>query len=90
MDTYRKKPVKVKAEQWTGEFTPELLDALQLSGRRFGKTSRGVLLISTLEGTMWANKGDYIVFSVSGEPYPCKPDIFLKIYEKVEEVDNGN
>ena len=85
MDTYRKKPVVIKAEQWTGDFTPELLEALQLSGHRFGRTNYGDLLIDTLEGPMRANKGDYIIFGVSGEPYPCKPDIFLKTYEKVGE-----
>jgi len=84
MDTYRKKPVKIKAEQWTGEFTPELLKALQSSGRRFAKANNGDLLISTLEGTMRASRGDYIIFGVNGEPYPCKPDIFKKTYEKVE------
>lgn len=28
--------------------------------------------------------GDYIIKGVKGEFYPCKPDIFLATYEKVE------
>ena len=38
-------------------------------------------LIETLEGTMKANKGDYIITGVKGEQYPCKPDIFEETYE---------
>ena len=39
--------------------------------------------IKTLEGTMVAKTGDYIICGVNGEIYPCKPDIFEKTYEKV-------
>ena len=39
--------------------------------------------IKTLEGTMRADHGDYIIKGVNEEVYPCKPDIFLKTYEKV-------
>ena len=30
--------------------------------------------------------GDYIIKGVNGEFYPCKPDIFEKAYEIVEET----
>ncbi|PRS47537.1 hypothetical protein [Bacillus sp. MZGC1] len=39
--------------------------------------------IETLEGTMKASPGDWIIKGVHGEIYPCKPDIFEKTYEKV-------
>ena len=39
--------------------------------------------IKTLEGTMIANAGDYIIQGVNGEIYPCKADIFDKTYEAV-------
>lgn len=39
----------------------------------------------TLEGDMIASKGDYIITGVDGEQYPCKPDIFEKTYEPVED-----
>lgn len=42
--------------------------------------------IETLEGTMHANIGDWIITGVNGEQYPCKPDIFAKTYESVEAV----
>ena len=28
--------------------------------------------------------GDYIIKGIQGEFYPCKPDIFKKTYEEVE------
>lgn len=39
--------------------------------------------IETLEGTMKANKGDWIIKGVKGEIYPCKPDVFEMTYKKV-------
>ena len=42
--------------------------------------------IETLEGTMHASIGDWIITGLRGEPYPCKPDIFEKSYEPVVEV----
>ena len=39
--------------------------------------------IETLEGTMHASIGDFIITGVNGEKYPCKPDIFEQTYEKV-------
>jgi len=41
--------------------------------------------IITLEGTMIANPGDWIITGVKGERYPCKPDIFEKTYDLVED-----
>ena len=43
------------------------------------------MLIKTLEGNVLANVGDYIIKGVNGEYYPCKPDVFAKTYEEVEE-----
>ncbi|SDK79993.1 hypothetical protein [Arthrobacter sp. ok362] len=41
------------------------------------------IAIDTLEGTMRADVGDYVIRGVQGEFYPCKPDIFAKTYEVV-------
>ena len=48
------------------------------------KTSKE-LIIKTLEGDMKASVGDWIITGINGEQYPCKPDIFKKTYEPVEE-----
>ena len=43
--------------------------------------------LKTLEGTMHADNGDYIIKGVKGEIYPCKPDIFEATYEKTKLVE---
>jgi len=43
------------------------------------------VIIQTLEGALKAEPGDWIITGVSGEQYPCKPDIFEKTYEKVDD-----
>ena len=48
--------------------------------------SLGELYIPTLEGTMTARAGDWIIRGVKGEFYPCKPDIFAATYEPAEPL----
>lgn len=43
--------------------------------------------IKTLEGTMTAKTGDYIIKGVKGEIYPCKPDIFEETYELLSKKE---
>ena len=45
--------------------------------------------IKTLEGTMIANAGDYIIQGVNGEIYPCKADIFQKTYTEDKPKTNA-
>lgn len=45
------------------------------------------MMIETLEGVLHASAGDYIITGVSGEKYPCKPDIFEKTYELLDDSD---
>lgn len=46
---------------------------------------QGSLMIRTLEGDMRVSVGDFVIQGVSGEFYPCKPDIFDKTYEEVDD-----
>lgn len=46
--------------------------------------------IKTLEGTMIANSGDYIIQGVNGEIYPCKADIFQKTYTEDKPKTNAD
>lgn len=46
-----------------------------------------VVEIKTLEGTMTANIGDWVITGVKGEQYPCKPDIFEATYEPADKPD---
>ena len=45
---------------------------------------RPELSIDTLEGTITASPGDWIIRGVQDEHYPCKPDIFAATYEAVQ------
>lgn len=44
--------------------------------------------ILTLEGTVVADIGDYIIEGLHGEYYPCKPDIFKKSYKEIKMSDS--
>ena len=88
---FRKKPVVIDAWKWTGKITPELdkiISHQPFFFRAFLKTDGQTgydFFIKTLEGDMLVSLGDYIIRGVNGEYYPCKPDIFEKTYERVEE-----
>jgi hypothetical protein len=99
VNKYRKKPVVIDAIQllwdtWNdicGFVSKEsFAGGVYLDDKTFeelpeGKTSQTLgLKIKTLEGTHLARQGDYIIKGVSGEFYPCKPDIFEQTYERVE------
>jgi hypothetical protein len=78
---YRKKPVVIEAVHWTGDNLSEIQAFCPQARIVFGF---GVA-IDTLEGTMMASGGDWIIRGVKGEFYPCKPDIFEATYEQVED-----
>lgn len=41
--------------------------------------------IDTLEDGYIVCVGDWIITGVAGEKYPCKPSIFLRTYERLED-----
>ena len=83
MKPFRKRPVVVQAiqieEGWFDGAPPDLL---ALPGVELNMKLR-IVSISTLEGKMVGNIGDWIIRGVVGELYPCKPDIFDATYEPV-------
>lgn len=99
MAKYRKKPVVVEAFQYDGDFrdcdgkyyVPEWAVKALTDGTMYYIYPRAAtdfareLYIKTLEGNHHASVGDFIIRGVHGELYPCKPDIFAKTYELVEE-----
>ena len=80
---YRKKPVEIEAIQLTRENACEVLTFCNSSGDIVASNDDGTISIKTLEGTMIANIGDYVIKGVAGEFYPCKPAIFETTYEPV-------
>ena len=79
---YRKKPIVIEAIQWNGTNVDEVADFMERSAVMTDEDDR--FHIPTLEGDIWASKGDFIIKGVKGEFYPCKPDIFAATYEPVE------
>lgn len=97
MPQFSKKPVIIEAIQvpepndlqaW-GTLTERLMrypDHFDLAYDEGGYGPIGVL-IHTLEGTVRADIGDWIIQGVAGEHYPCKPDIFEATYEPLDDHD---
>jgi hypothetical protein len=77
---YRKKPVVIDAEIYDG--TALSVERIMMMGgsREINNSPEG-LYITTLEGIMKANIGDWVIKGVKSELYPCKPDIFEATYE---------
>lgn len=93
---YRKKPVEIEAvlyplnEYEDGPYNfsempdwlREAIDTSVVYGDFRGE-DYWYLVIRTLEGNMTVTPGDYIIQGVSGELYPCKPDIFAITYDQL-------
>ena len=84
---YRKKPVVFEAWLWDeSKATFERIgcDSMSWEGHTNKPDLMKRLRITTLEGVMEVNKGDYIIKGVKGEFYPCKPDIFKLTYDELD------
>ena len=82
MPKFRKKPVVIEAVQYTGRNAMDILAFAQTS--EISEDLGGGIEIPTLEGTMRADIGDWIIRGVKDEFYPIKNDIFLVTYDPVE------
>jgi hypothetical protein len=85
MPHFRKKPVVIEAIKLPSAEDFDV-DEFQRWAESVGFTNwvsgrNGTLEIETLEGTMAAQPGDWIVKGVKGEFYPVKPDVFAATYE---------
>ena len=101
MKQFVKKPVVITAIQWKGDNLREVIaftdgppeTRANHAGMKWLEyedlVARDGLEIYTLEGTMNATIGDWIIRGINGEFYPCKPDIFAKTYEPVRGLGQG-
>ena len=86
MKKFRKKPVVIEAVQITdATFDDPHPNPNHLIGPVYDPVNRTVI-VATLEGTMIANVGDWIIRGIKGELYPCKPDIFEATYEEIPDA----
>jgi hypothetical protein len=79
MAKYRKRPIVIEAQQYTGD---EPVRGMRYIG---GPCAFGEYVIDTLEGPLHVSMNDWIITGVKGEKYPCKPDIFAATYELVND-----
>lgn len=91
---YRKKPVEIEAIQFDGSNAMAIIEWVNDNTPGFDKSDSntwgisfyyGEFKIRTLEGEMTGRKKDWIIKGVNGEFYPCKPDIFEKTYDVVDD-----
>lgn len=95
---YRKKPIVIEAFKYEGDLmnsdgsycVPDWAVKAYESAILYvdainDKEPPCDLFIHTLEGRMLVNVGDYVIRGVNGELYPCKPDIFEKTYDIVND-----
>ena len=84
MRRYIKKPIEIEAVQWTGDNRSDIWDFCSLCYFNMDMESGEFkLVIQTLEGSMAASIGDFIIKGIKGEFYACKPDIFALTYDEV-------
>ncbi|WP_290144768.1 crAss001_48 related protein [Muribaculum intestinale] len=84
---YIKKSVEIEAVQFID--TPErIIEIAEFMGGdlrvNYEDKDNPYIPIETLEGTMKASVGDYIIKGVKGEFCPCKPDVFEQTYDCVD------
>jgi hypothetical protein len=72
MARYLKKQIVVEAVQWFKEGDHPAVTA--------DKGHDGFGYVDTPEGCLRVDPGDWIITGIAGENYPCKPDIFKRLY----------
>jgi len=81
----KKKPITLKAIQYTQELTNDELRRWTNNKAFIMQLERGddeCVVINTLEGTMKASMGDWIMQGVTGEDfYPVREDIMYQSYD---------
>lgn len=99
MPKYCKKPIEIEARRVPApidyyhehEYRAAVADLAAWCGgsvvagmwNRAAAMSAREIEIVTLEGTMTALPGEYVIRGVAGEFYPCKPEIFAATYDEV-------
>ncbi len=74
--------VKFTRDAWDSvvEFTNGKATSLLIEKTPCGQA---YCIVTSLGCEMLANEGDWIIKSTNGEYYPCKPNIFISIYEPI-------
>jgi hypothetical protein len=85
MPKFRKKPVVIEAEHFTEENKNRAFRFITCNAAvGWDAADQPIIQIDTLEGTMTATLGDWIIRGVKGEFYPIKDVIFTATYEPAD------
>ena len=74
-----KKPIAVDVWQLDFEnirFAPDWVKEALEANRIVYRGEGGYWTIHTIEGSMFADNGSYLIKGVKGELYPCRKDVF--------------
>jgi hypothetical protein len=80
----RKRPLEVEAIRFDGDNTDDVLHFIAKSAG-VAQIAGNEIAIHTLEGTMRARAGDWILRGTRDECYPIKSEIFDETYEVIED-----
>ena len=79
---YRKRPLTISAVKFDPPNNTKDV-AKWCDGEVVGRNGSAYIAITTPEGVMTAEKGDYIIRGIEGEFYPIKESVFDFTYEAV-------
>ena len=85
MPFFRKKSLVIEARQLTRENKLEIVDWIEENCVVVCLMAEEGVRIPTPEGRMLASWGDWVIWGIEREFYPCMPSVFEKTYELVEE-----
>lgn len=77
---YRKRPLEVHAQQWTGNNFKTVSRFIGASARI--EEYKGKLKLWAGTGINTVEAGDYIIRGIEGEIYPCSKSVFEATYER--------
>jgi hypothetical protein len=82
---YRKKAINVEARQINAANIDQVAEWCGGYVKKRDDNFEPRIEIMTLEGIMTGRLNDWVIKGISGEFYPCKPDIFELTYEKADD-----
>lgn len=90
MAKFKSKVIEIEAMQYTLETRDEVIAWCGAQHKGIDDDGAEIelknLRIHTLEGVMMVCPGDWIIKGTEGEFYPCKPSVFERKYESVEDT----
>ncbi len=89
---FKNKPKIIDALQFNGsvESYEEIRTHFDLDHKTAGRFVFNSFDIKTLEGPLKVMPGDWVIKGIRSEFYPCKPDIFERSYELIDDTIKAN